>query len=357
VYNCSPATVESFVDTLTQLKDADPLFVDVTWFLKNQPGSLSVANSSTSIAITAQRDLHLDTMLHLTCTGFSQEQTQHYLQQALDYGINNVLALRGDDPPNGGQDLNNNKNNYFAIDLVRWARQIRPDKGLSVAVAGHPVGHPAAKSYVDSLVHLKKKVDAGADFVVTQFFFDVKDYERFLLDARRIGITVPILPGILLFKNAESLERITQLSSLVIPSSVSQILASNRKNVKTIQNYALHLAYEQCHYILSRELSCGVHLFTLNQREMTSSLVRRLGFWLVYNSAEGGLANSLAIQAVEGVRRLRNHPIVVKGHLQRELPTRNRQEVARGVVMSTGRRPSQSTRETNCALRFFIYAL
>jgi methylenetetrahydrofolate reductase (NADPH) len=136
-----------------------------------------------------------NTMLHIVCDGFRKEDTLFYVKQAISKGIKNILALKGDDPIGGAY----THDRHYAIDLVQWTRELQ-NNDLTVVVAGHPLGHPNASNYTEHLLHLKRKVEAGADLIVTQFFFETQVFAQFQQDCRRCGINVPILPGILLFR-------------------------------------------------------------------------------------------------------------------------------------------------------------
>ncbi|KAI1705437.1 methylenetetrahydrofolate reductase domain-containing protein [Ditylenchus destructor] len=261
-----------------KFKIANPLFIDVTWFERNDPGNLCVPNSSSSIAAICRELLaQPNVMLHLTCNGRTKVETMRYLRQALGKGIRNVLALRGDDVK--GVEYTK-ENSFYATDLVQWARDIPEYKDeLSVSVAGHPVGHPNCSSYSEHLQHLKTKVEAGADFVITQFFLEAEVFAQFKDDCRKIGINVPILPGILLFRSAVSLIRIAELSGVSIPSHIRKILEANKGNIAAVRNYALHHAYEMSRELLSKEITHGLHIYTMNQPESSGLLLRRLGLW------------------------------------------------------------------------------
>jgi len=155
-----------------------------------------------------------------------------------------------------------------------------------VVVAGNPLGHPLCKDYAKHLLYLKEKVEAGADFIITQFFLEVTVFERFVEDCRRVGIGVPILPGILLFKNAVGLQRIAKISDVPIPAHISRVIEANKRNAEAVQNYGLQLSFDLCRELLQRELTTGIHLFTMNQKRLSGLLLRRLGLWQRVESYE-----------------------------------------------------------------------
>jgi len=157
---------------------------------------------------------------------------------------------------------------------------------VTVVVAGNPLGHPLCESYEKHLLYLKAKVEAGADFIITQFFLELAVFEQFVKDCRRVGITVPILPGILLFKNALGLRKIAKISDVTIPQDIARIIEANKKNTEAVQNYALHHSYTMCYELLQRGLTTGIHLFTMNQKRLSGLLLRRLGLWQRVESYE-----------------------------------------------------------------------
>jgi len=194
-----PPKTEAGLDNLLTRIDRmstrlDPLFIDVTW---GESGSTSAR--SIAIAAHAQRYCGVDVLLHLTCTGVTKPQLAAFLKQAKSHGVQNILALRGD-PPRGKRSWCNDDVSGGecdrAIDLVRFIRQEYGDY-FCIAVAGHPEGHPASQSEDEELNHLKEKVDAGVDFIITQFFYDADLFLAYVRRCRSIGITCPILPGIL----------------------------------------------------------------------------------------------------------------------------------------------------------------
>ena len=185
----------NLLSRLERLRAGDPLFVDITWHPAGNPGGDS-DTSSMMIAQVAVNYLGLETMLHMTCVGASKEDISGHLQKAKRLGLRNILALRGD-LPDVSQDWVYDPDKFnFGTDLVRHIRRTTGDQ-FSVCVSGYPGGHPEAASYHEDLLHLKEKVEAGADFIITQLFFSVNTFKKFVDDCRSLGIKCPIIPGIL----------------------------------------------------------------------------------------------------------------------------------------------------------------
>uniref|UniRef100_A0A183CHN4 Methylenetetrahydrofolate reductase [NAD(P)H] n=1 Tax=Globodera pallida TaxID=36090 RepID=A0A183CHN4_GLOPA len=287
-----PKNMSDFFDMLNYLKQAQPLFVDITWSRRNDPGNLCKLNSSSAIAIaTADIFGKERTMLHICCNDHTKAESVSHVEQTLGHGIPNIMALRGDDLPEATPTLNGQLLNtkHYATELVKWTRQLEGARGicgdnrLTVAVAGHIFSPIKTVSYGQCMEYLRAKVDAGADFIVTQFFLDANLFEQFRVDCRSIGISVPILPGILLFKSAASLRKIAELSNVPIPQQISQTLKQIGSDTVAVQNYAVQLAYDMCRNIFSAGHTTGIHIFTLNQRDMCGKLLKRLGFWPTMN--------------------------------------------------------------------------
>ncbi|KRZ19961.1 putative methylenetetrahydrofolate reductase [Trichinella pseudospiralis] len=145
----------------------------------------------------------------------------------------------------------------------------------------YPTGHPDASSYEEDLLNLKAKVDAGADFIITQLFFDEMHYFKFVNDCRKIGIVVPIIPGILPIQSYQSIMKIVQLSKIVIPDSVLTTLESIKENAEAVRNFGISFAVELCRKLLNaeRHVVPGLHFYTLNQEKSTRSILEQIGLW------------------------------------------------------------------------------
>lgn len=166
----------------------------VTWGAAASTKTLTMA-----ICEYAQKYFGVEVLMHLTCTGLSCEQIKQILYQAKEIGIKNILALRGD-PPKGALTWTPTKNGFeYAVDLVRFIRQ-EFDDYFCIGVAGFPEGYPQASATLNEQIHqMKEKVDAGADFVLTQFFYDTNVFVSYVEKCRQVGINCPIIPGVLYF--------------------------------------------------------------------------------------------------------------------------------------------------------------
>uniref|UniRef100_A0A8C4Q542 Methylenetetrahydrofolate reductase (NAD(P)H) n=1 Tax=Eptatretus burgeri TaxID=7764 RepID=A0A8C4Q542_EPTBU len=166
---------------------------------------------------------------------------------------------------------------HHAGDLVRHIRTEFGDY-FDIGVAGYPCGHPEAKSYEEDVMYLKEKVDAGADFVITQLFFSASSFLKFLTDCRRVGITVPIIPGIFPIQSYDSLRQLSRLSGLAVPEELHLAVERVKDDDAAIRNLGVDLAVSLCLELLTAGVS-SLHFYTLNREFATETILRRLGLW------------------------------------------------------------------------------
>ncbi|XP_063319169.1 methylenetetrahydrofolate reductase [Pelmatolapia mariae] len=274
-----PRTASGAVNLISRfdrMGSGGPLFIDITWHPAGDPGS-DKETSSLMIASTAVNYCGLESILHLTCCNQSKEKITGYLAKAKHLGLKNIMALRGDPV---GEDWEEEEDGFnYAIDLVKHIRS-EFDDYFDICVAGYPTGHPEAESYEADLRHLKEKVDAGADFVITQLFFRPDTFLKFLDDCRAIGITCPILPGIFPIQGYQSLRQLVKLSKLEVPEEITQVIEPIKDNDAAIRNYGIQQAVEMCRVLLDSGKVPGVHFYTLNREVATMEVLRQLGLWI-----------------------------------------------------------------------------
>jgi methylenetetrahydrofolate reductase (NADPH) len=214
----------------------------------------------------------LPTIAHLTCVNATREETEAVLREADTLGIRNILALRGD-PPGGGAFAPMAGGFEYSYQLVQFIREMGE---FSIGVAGFPEGHIACTEgkYVD-WQRLKHKIDHGADFVITQLFFDNRDYLEFRDHLARLGVTVPIIPGILPILSTSQIKRFTALSGATLPGA---LLARLERTVSDAEATEVGIDYAttQCEELL-REGAPGLHIYTLNKARSTTEVLRNLG--------------------------------------------------------------------------------
>ena len=259
-----------FFETVEKLKIVNPLFVSVTC------GALGSSQEYTKeITIRLKEKLNLEPMAHLTCIGSSTDKLHSFLKALLNARVDNVLALRGDFP----QDKTfNYKEGEFkhASDLVSFLRKHYPQFGI--AVASYPEGHPESFSLEEDLKFLKLKLDKGADFAITQLFFDNSVYWNFLERARDLGIDKPIIPGILPVTSLTSLERILSQCGASIPKQFLRDLhiADEKGGTEAVWALGIEYATMQIKELLDRGVP-GVHIYTLNRVKACLNIFRALG--------------------------------------------------------------------------------
>ncbi|XP_069731018.1 methylenetetrahydrofolate reductase (NADPH) isoform X2 [Phaenicophaeus curvirostris] len=252
-----------------------PLFIDVTWHPAGDPGS-DKETSSMIIANTAVNYCGLETILHMTCCNQTKDDITGHLQKAKRLGLKNIMALRGD--PAGEEWEEEVEGFNYAVDLVKHIRN-EFDDYFDICVAGYPKGHPEAESYEADLRHLKEKVFAGADFIITQLFFRSETFLKFMKDCQAIGITCPIIPGIFPIQGYHSLRQLVKLSKLEVPQEIKDVIEPIKDNDAAIRNYGVELAVSMCRELLDSGMVHGLHFYTLNREVATTEVLKRLGLW------------------------------------------------------------------------------
>lgn len=250
-----------------RLKEASPAFYSVTYGAGG-----GTARPTLDLVCKIQDEYGITSMPHLTCVNHSKEYLLNYVQELKERGINNILALRGD-MPGGGDFIPHAEGLKFASDVVSLVSELNH---FCIGVAAHPEGHPAAVSIEEDLKHLKIKLDAGADFAVTQFFFDNEYYFKFVEMARDSGIDKPIIPGIIPFVNANHVMKFAKMNGTHIPDSLKKQMINAGDDREMSVELAITQAVTQCRELLDRGVP-GIHFFTLNNSKPTLSVLKELG--------------------------------------------------------------------------------
>jgi len=235
----------------------------------------STREKTLSIVDQIQKEHGLTAMAHLTCVNSTREQIRDVLEEARSLGIRNILALRGDPPAGTGEFKAIDGGFEFAHQLVRF---IGEQGGFCIGTAGFPEGHIACKEgkMVD-WERLKAKIDAGADFVLTQLFFDNQDYLQFRDHmVRKLGVTVPICPGVIPILSANQIKRFTSMCGARIPDALRDKLEEFGEDDEAAADFGVEYATRQCEELL-REGAPGLHFYTLNKARSTVDIVKNLG--------------------------------------------------------------------------------
>ena len=234
----------------------------------------STRDKTLMIVDRIQRQHGLTALAHLTCVGHTRGQVRELLEKIRSLGCKNILALRGD-PPDGGEFQPTPDGFEFAAQLVKF---IRGSGDFSVGAAGFPEGHMACRDgkHADWR-HLKEKTDAGADFILTQLFFDNADYFEFRdYVAGKLGVRVPLVPGIISILSAAQITRFTQLCGAKIPPSLRSKLDQLAGNDEAAAEFGIEYATKQCEELL-RAGASGLHFYTLNKSRSTVQVLKNLG--------------------------------------------------------------------------------
>jgi methylenetetrahydrofolate reductase (NADPH) len=255
--------------TVRELADLQPSFVSVTYGAGG-----STRQKTLEIVRWIQREAHFPAMAHLTCVGATQEEIGAVVDRLVEAGIENIMALRGDPPAGQDRFVATTGGFTFASDLVAFIRR-RHGERLCLGGACCPEGHIETRDLDIDIAHLRTKVDAGLDFLVTQLFFDNRFYFDFVARARAAGISVPIVPGIMPIRNVASIERMTKLSGASLPPALFAELDRCRNDDVAVAALGVAHATAQCVELL-RGGAPGIHFYTLNQSPATRVILTAL---------------------------------------------------------------------------------
>ena len=265
----SDEQVQNLMNTVSELNDFTPDFYTCTY------GAGGSTRDRTLEIITAVKQRFGQRVAtHLTCVGSTVDQLRDYLRTAADVGTDYIVALRGD-PPKGQTEFQQTVGGLrYANELVDLLRSEFPHFGI--AVAGYPEVHQEAPSAEVDLENLKRKVDSGADIIVTQLFYINEDFFRFVDKCHAAGITIPIVPGILPVTNLAQIQRITALCKAKLPDAFVSRL-SEQESAEWQFRVGVEFATQQVSELLDSGVP-GVHFYVLNKSQATSEVLRALRF-------------------------------------------------------------------------------
>ena len=235
----------------------------------------STKSKTLSLVNMIQRQFGLTTMAHLTCVESSKNDIGVVLNDAKELGIRNILALRGDPPGGSGEFIKADDGFEYSYELVRF---IKANGDFCVGTAGFPEGHIACTEgkHVD-WGYLKNKVDCGADFVLTQLFFNNADFLQFRdYIVKKLGVTVPICPGVLPILSSKQISKFTELCGAGIPKALAARLESLGDDDEATTAFGIEYATKQCEELI-REGVVGLHMYSLNKVHSTSEIIKNLG--------------------------------------------------------------------------------
>ncbi len=287
-------SAKDILDIVEELLPFDPPFIDVTShsaeavyeelddgtirrsIRKKRPGTISICG-------IIQNRFNIDTVPHLLCSGFSKEETEDAMIELNFLGIHNVLAIRGDETNYSGLASNGNRANRYASDLVEQLCNLKQGKYLEdiansspmnfcIGVGGYPEKHIESPNVKSDIEYLKKKVECGADYIVTQMFFNNEDYFRYVKVCRDAGITVPIIPGLKIFNLKRHLRSLPKNFHISLPEELTDEVAANPKHVSEI---GVKWGIKQCEELLNANVPC-IHFYVMNDTNAVSKVIRAL---------------------------------------------------------------------------------
>ena len=258
----------ALMSTVADLKQAlDPNFVSVTY------GAGGSTRARTLECVTRiQSELGITAMAHLTCVGHRSGQVRQIVDTLAAAGVENVLALRGD-PPRGEERFVRTEGGFgYATELIEF---LKAHYDLCVGAACYPELHPESADAESDLRWTKAKADLGAEFFITQLFFDNRDYFAFVERARAAGIATPIVPGIMPITNVAQVERFTKMCGATIPSDLLERLHRVQEDPGAVMATGIEHALKQCRELLEKGAP-GLHFYTLNKSHATRTILAAL---------------------------------------------------------------------------------
>lgn len=259
--------VQNLYDRMDRMYDLNPIFIDITWGAGGRSSGLT-----NEMVYTAQSALGLETCMHLTCTNMKVELIDEALKRAKASGCQNILALRGDPPMDGTESTGDFK---YAKDLVLYIRKHYGDY-FNIGVAAYPEGHPDDGSLENGLKYLKEKCDCGVDFMVTQMFYDAENFIQWCSKVRKVGIDIPIIPGIMPISTYAAFIRRAKWSEVKIPPHFLEVLDPIKEDDYLVREKGTELVSEMCQKLLDSGYIKHLHFYTMNLERSTIMTLEKL---------------------------------------------------------------------------------
>jgi methylenetetrahydrofolate reductase (NADPH) len=266
---------EELFETIASMQALRPTFVSVTYGAGG-----STRERTHDLVCRIQRETTLTAVSHLTCVCHTAAEMEAILDRYATSGIENILALSGD-PPRTMPNYDRSADGFrYAEELVRFvkSRTNAPDaRGFGIGVAGFPEGHPATPNRLLEMEYLKRKVDAGADYICTQLFFENRDFYDFRERCELAGIKVPIVAGIMPITSREGMVRMAELAAGAhFPAALLRAIGRCGHDDEAVARVGVHWATEQCRKLLDNNVR-GIHFYTLNKSDATRQIYENLG--------------------------------------------------------------------------------
>lgn len=266
----TPEMEQKLWDAIIQLEKLNPSFVSVTY---GAGGSTRERTHHTVKRMV--QETSLQPAAHLTCVAASRQEVDEVARAYWEAGVRHIVALRGD-PPNGATGYVPHPDGYrYSCELVAGLKKIAD---FEISVAAFPEKHPDSASFEADIDYLKKKIDAGATRAITQYFFDVEHYFRFIEKMRAAGVTIPIVPGILPVGNVAQVKKFSAMCGASVPEWLAKLFDGLDNDPAMRNLVAVSVASEQCRRLM--EFGCEhLHFYTLNRADLTAAVCRILGIW------------------------------------------------------------------------------
>lgn len=246
--------------TLDILSELEPDYISVTF----GAGGSSNNNKTIELAKKIKEVYHIEPVVHLTCLSYTGSEIDSFVSELQSAGIENVLALRGDINPNAPA-----KDEFaHASQLIEY---LKPRTDFCIGGACYPEDHPESPDHVSEMINLKKKVDAGADFLLSQLFFDNSHFYRFSQDAKIAGIDVPITPGIMPAIKAGQITRMVTTCGAVLPDKFKKIIDKYGESKEALYDAGMSYAMSQIIDLLTNDVD-GIHLYTMNNPKVARTI-------------------------------------------------------------------------------------
>ena len=256
--------IDNLISELKVLKKYNPALISITY------GACGTNRESTiEIAKRIKSEVGVIPMQHFTCICSQKQYIQDYLNEIEEMGLENILALKGDEPKDN---LVCYRDFQYANELVEF---IREKSNLDIAVAGYPEKHPSAESLDEDIKNLKKKCDAGASVIFTQMFFENDNFYKYCDKVRKIGINLPIVAGIFPISDYKQIRKIAEMSGAYLPPKMLEKLEKYQNSKEDTMKFSIEYSINQCQELVENGAS-GLHFYTLNKSYMTGEIIKNL---------------------------------------------------------------------------------
>ncbi|MGM0442179.1 MAG: methylenetetrahydrofolate reductase [NAD(P)H] [Elusimicrobiota bacterium] len=256
-------------DTFRSLQNLNPDFISVTYGAGG-----GTKEKTVEVVDTVKNKFNIETLMHLTCIDSNFQSIGELLNILREKDIENILALRGDIPD--GKSRDELVSDFcYASDLVKY---INKNNGFSLGVAGYPEKHPQAPSFKEDIENLKYKIDCGADFIITQLFFNNDDFYRFIEKIRDINIDVPVSAGIMPVFSENLVKKMVQMCGASIPDDLKSLIEKYGSNPRDMEKAGTDYAAGQVTDLLKSGSAQGIHLYIMNRASLAEDIIKKSGF-------------------------------------------------------------------------------